>query len=635
MCGFTGYYNFDSKKETSNQTIREMLAIQKHRGPDDSGIVGIDTKTKSFEAISISEDKHFASEKDLVFGFNRLSILDLSPMGHQPMASPDGQVVLMMNGEVYNAFDYKSDLESKGHHFKSTTDTEVVLHLYLEYGMDQMILMLNGMFALAIYDFRLDTLFLARDRFGIKPLYLLKEKGRLAFASEMKSFKALPDFTFEADFEKMDEFLLFRNVINNSLFKNITNCIPGTYLTVKAGIITSHQYYDVNTEGSQQISSGESKAVLENALQKSVHSQMISDVKLGCQLSGGVDSSLVSYYAAKALQHGNLETISIVFKDPKFSEEKYIDLVAEQLSLHAHKFEMEANYYFDVLEKAIWHFEQPMNHPNTIGIYLLSQEAKKHVTVLLSGEGADESLAGYSRFVRATQFPFFRKTFFSALKKNLNNISEFLSYYLDSNKRMIMESAFGSLETAHALKSNFSLQNAIEDRSATLKAMKGDTILRQRKFELLTYLPDLLMRQDKMSMAHSIENRVPFLDNEMVSTSLKISGADLVGKHRGKDEAKVVLKDICAEKFGEKFAYRQKMGFGIPLRAFMSSATFQDKWKTQVAPGIQQRGLFKMEALNSWVDNISKATPEQLDAIWLMLGFELWAQQYLDGAGKG
>ncbi len=630
MCGFTGYYYLDTRKETSNKAIREMLAIQKHRGPDDSGIVGINTQNKSFEAITISEDAAFKSENDLILGFNRLSILDLSPMGHQPMISPDEQVILIMNGEIYNAFDYKADLESKGHHFKSTSDTEIVLHLYLEYGMETMISMLNGMFALAIYDLKLDTLFLARDRFGIKPLYLLKENGRLAFASEMKSFKALPDFKFEADFEKMDEFLLFRNVVNNTLFKNISNCIPGTYLSIKNGEIQSHQYYDINQEGNHPISDQDSQTTLEKALQKSVASQMISDVKLGCQLSGGVDSSLVSYYAAKALDHGNLETISITFKDQKFSEEKYIDFVAEQLSLHAHKYEMEANYYFDVLEKAIWHFEQPLNHPNTIGIYLLSQEAKKHVTVLLSGEGADESLAGYSRFIRATQFPFFRRMFLGALKKNNKNISEFFSYYFDSNKRMIMESAFGSLETAHALKSDFSLQNAIQERYQTIKSMKGDTILRQRKFELLTYLPDLLMRQDKMSMAHSIENRVPFLDNDMVTTSLNISGSDLVGKHKGKDEAKVTLKDICAQKFGEKFAYREKMGFGIPLRSFMSSEVFQEKWKQQVAPGIQKRGLFQLDELTKWVNNISKATPEQLDAIWLMLGFELWAQQYLD-----
>lgn len=630
MCGFTGYYYFDTRNETSNKTIREMLALQKHRGPDDSGIVGINTNNQSFETITITQDASFTSEKDLIFGFNRLSILDLSPMGHQPMVSPDEKVILMMNGEIYNAFDYKADLESKGYIFKSTSDTEIVLYLYMEYGMEKMITMLNGMFALSIYDLKLNTLFLARDRFGIKPLYILNEEGRLAFASEMKSFKALPDFKFVPDFQNMDSFLLFRNVINNTLFKNISNCIPGTYLSIKNGKIDTHVYYEINQEGNHIISSKDAKNVLEKVLKKSVASQMISDVKLGCQLSGGVDSSLVSYYAAKSLAQGQLETISIIFKEPRFSEEKYIDIVAEKLSLQAHKYEMQAQYYFEVLEKAIWHFEQPLNHPNTIGIYLLSQEAKKHVTVLLSGEGADESLAGYSRFIRAAQSPYFRRTFWGALKKNLKNVSEFLSYYLNPNKRMIMESAFGNLETAYALKSNFNLEKALEDRVQMLQNLKGDTILKQRKFELLTYLPDLLMRQDKMSMAHSIENRVPFLDNEMVTTSLNISGADLVRKHKGKAEAKVTLKDICADKFGEKFAYREKMGFGIPLRSFMSSAVFQEKWSNKVAPGIQRRGLFESEALSQWVTNISKATPEQLDAIWLMLGFELWAQQYLD-----
>ena len=160
--------------------------------------------------------------------------------------------------------------------------------------------------------------------------------------------------------------------------------------------------------------------------------------------------------------------------------------------------------------------------------------------------------------------------------------------------------------------------------------MKGDTNLKQRKYELLTYLPDLLMRQDKMSMAHSIENRVPFLDNEMVTTSLNISDDLLIAKHKNTDEAKVLLKDICAEKFGESFAYREKMGFGIPLRAFMSSQVFQDKWKNQVQPGIQKRAVFNIDALSNWVKNIATATPDQLDAIWLMVGFELWAQQYLD-----
>lgn len=631
MCGFTGYYNFNSQTEATNHTIRKMLSIQKHRGPDDSGIVGINTQKKAYEIISINEDKTFDEPQDLIFGFNRLSILDLSPMGHQPMISPDGSVILMMNGEIYNAFDFKEELIKKGHVFKSTTDTEVVIHLYMEYGMDGMVKLLNGMFSLAIYDSKLDLLFLARDRFGIKPLYILKEEGRIAFSSEIKSFKALPNFQFEADFTKLDEFLLFRNVINHTLFKNITNCTPGTYISIsKKGDISTHVFYQLDDEGTHPVSPEHAKKILENALKKSVASQMMSDVKLGCQLSGGVDSSLVTHYAANSLNEGNLETISITFKDPRFSEEQYIDIVAKKLSLQAHKYEMDASYYFDVLEKVIWHFEQPLNHPNTIGIYLLSQEAKKHVTVLLSGEGADESLAGYSRFIKATKWPYLKRQFWSDLKKNLSNSFEFLGFYTDPEKRMIMESAFGSLSTAHALKHDFNLDKALKDRTHLIKNLKGDTTLKQRKYELLTYLPDLLMRQDKMSMAHCIENRVPFLDNEMVSASLNIPGDLLISKRKGKDEAKVVLKDICAEKFGEGFAYREKMGFGIPLRSFMSSDVFQQKWKNQIAPGIQKRGLFQFKEVSNWVNHISVATSEQLDAIWLMVSFELWAQQYLD-----
>ncbi|MCZ8091029.1 asparagine synthase (glutamine-hydrolyzing) [Flavobacterium sp.] len=629
MCGFTGYFNLNNALETNNQVIREMIAIQKHRGPDDSGIVGINTKEKNFEEISSTTTANFSTSKDLLFGFNRLSILDLSPNGHQPMISPDKKVILMMNGEVYNAFDFKDDLISKGHTFKSTSDTEVVLHLYLEYGIEKMVKMLNGMFTLAIYDFTLDSLFLVRDRFGIKPLYILQEENRIAFASEMKSFKPLPNFKFEADFSRMDEFLLFRNLINTTLFKNIVNCTPGTYLKIKNGTISSHTFYDINSEGNQIITSNE-KEVLEKALQKSVSSQMISDVKLGCQLSGGVDSSLVTYFAAQNVAKGNLETISITFKNPNFSEEKYIDYVAEQLSLKAHKYEMEATYYFDVLEKAIWHFEHPLNHPNTIGIYLLSEQAKKHVTVLLSGEGADESLAGYSRFIRAKENKLLSKSFFGGLKRNKNSAIDYLSYALNPDKKMIMETAFGSVATAKALRPSFKLSKAIIDRNNTLKKVTGETCLRQRKYELLTYLPDLLMRQDKMSMAHSIENRVPFLDNEMVTTSLNISGDKLIAQHNNKLEGKKVLKDICAEKFDEKFAYRDKMGFGIPLREFMTTQFFQNKWQNEIEPNLKKRNQFQLDVVSSWVKNIKTATPEQLDAIWLLLGFEVWAKQYLD-----
>ncbi|NGP78154.1 asparagine synthase (glutamine-hydrolyzing) [Balneolaceae bacterium YR4-1] len=630
MCGLAGYFYLDHRKEQCTTTIKEMIDLQKHRGPDDSGILAINTKDELMVSYG-KENQKMARPCDLLFGFNRLSILDLSFNGHQPMVSEKNKVALMLNGEIYNAFDYKDDLTTKGYNFKSTTDTEVVLNLYLEYGMDGMIKRLNGMFAIVVWDMRIKKLFLARDRFGIKPLYILKQNGRISFSSEMKSFGVLPEFSFELDKTKLDEFLLFRNVINDTLFKNIRNCKPGSYLSVsQTGDIKEHIFYDINEEGADLKSKKDALNDLERSLQRSVQRQMISDVKLGCQLSGGVDSSLVAYYAKKSLEEGRLETISIKFSNPLFSEERYIDFVARQLELIAHKYTMEGEYYFNELEKATWHFEQPLNHPNTIGIYLLSQEAKKHVTVLLSGEGADEALAGYRRFINNIQSPYFNRHFLSKLKQNLPNLLSFLRYYNDGNCRLIMESSFSSIYSANELYPEFDSKLAFEKRKSILDKLDGDPILKHRKYELLTYLPDLLMRQDKMSMAHSIENRVPFLDNEMVTSSLNIAGDELIGSKNGRTEAKMILKVLCSKNFGNDFAFRRKKGFGIPLKDFMSSTDFQNRWKDEIEPGIEERGIFEVDSVSKWVSKIEKANSAQLDAIWLMTGFEIWAKKYLD-----
>ena len=631
MCGLTGYMHFDRRPIESSRVILEMLAMQKHRGPDDSGIVGINTGNGSTEVMAPETIQPFNISPNLVFGFNRLSILDLTSNGHQPMTSPDGKVIMMMNGEVYSFPEQKEELISKGHIFKSNTDTEVVLHLYLEYGMEGMLNRLNGMFAIAVFDTRINRLLLARDRFGIKPLYILRQPGLIAFSSEMKSFKALPDFSFELDETRLDEFLLFRNVINNTLFRNIVNCTPGTWWSISPeGDIQTRVFYDIGQEGCTAIESGTAYERLEKSLEQSVHSQMISDVKLGCQLSGGVDSSLVTYFAAGKLKKGQLETISILFNNPNYSEKRWVDEVAGQLELQSHQYLMDSDNYFGSLDKAVWHFEQPLNHPNTIGIFLLSQEARKHVTVLLSGEGADETLAGYERFVRPGANPYFNRVFLSGLKHNRGLWKDFLGYYTDPDSRMIMATAYGSLVTANGLKKDFSLERAISGRRDIIRKVRGDRLLRQRKYEILTYLPDLLMRQDKMSMAHSIENRVPFLDNRLVTDALGIPPGLLVGRHKGKREAKLLLKQICAARFNERFAYRNKMGFGVPLRDLMAGPAFKEKWHDQISPGMIKRGVFETGLVKKWYDNLTSITPMQLDAIWMMTGFELWAQQYLD-----
>ena len=627
MCGFAGYF-LKNNFESNSQTILNMLELQCHRGPDDSGIVGIHTTQKTLEELAVQRPNDFLSAPNLIFGFNRLSILDLSPAGHQPMIHHESKVALMMNGEVYNAFDFKFDLEAKGYVFKGHSDTEVVLNLYLEYGVEGMLKRLNGMFALAIYDRRENAFFLIRDRVGIKPLYVLQENDRISFSSEMKSFKALPDFRFELDDSKLSEFLLFRNAINHTLFKNIINIEPGTYWCIDSdGGVAIKVYYNLRNEGAKNPQFN--KTELETALRNSVKRQLISDVKLGCQLSGGVDSSLVTAFAAETLNEGALETVSIVFDEKNFSEKKYIDQVAERYKLKSHQFTLDATAYLDLIDEAIWHFEQPLNHPNTIGIKLLSREAKKHVTVLLSGEGADEALAGYSRFLPN------KSSFWSveSLKKAIKNklhILDFLNVWKKEENRYILQTAFGNFAGAYALYPNFSVSHAMESRKKVWNSISDTLPKRKRKYELLTYLPDLLMRQDKMSMAHTIENRVPFLDNEMLETALRISDEHLIQQRNSKWDVKFPLKEICASTFGEAFAFRDKMGFGIPLKAFFSSAPFQERWNKELLPGIQKRNIFNEQSLAQWMSHPQKMTAEQQDAVWLMMGFEIWAKQYLD-----
>lgn len=632
MCGLAGYLIKNTEFEVSNHSIKKMLLLQKHRGPDDSGIVAINSKLNSFENCSFEIETKFKNPANLVFGFNRLSILDLSSNGHQPMLSADGKIVLMLNGEIYNAFDFKDELVTKGYQSKGDSDTEIVLNLYHAYGIGGMLERLNGMFAISIWDANFNKLFLIRDRFGIKPLYILEEENRLVFSSEMKSFKALSNFKFELNNDHLHEFLLFRNLVNNTLFKNIRNLTPGTYLEIQEnGSYQEIQYYSLKNELKLNIPDAEAKKTLKISLQNSVKMQMLSDVKLGCQLSGGIDSTLVTTFANEFKTSNNLETISVLFENKNYSEENYIDFVTKKLNLNSHKYCLVADYYFNMIEKVTWHFEQPINHPNTIGLFLLSEKAKQHVTVLLSGEGADETLGGYSRFINFYRNPFFSKSFIQKLYFNRKNISVFFFNYLNRNNRIIIASTFVTLSSIKSILPNFKFKKAIENRKQILDDLSNSPIQNlYRKYEMATYLPDLLMRQDKMSMAHSIENRVPFLDNNFVAKALSIKNNLLIKNRKGKIETKYLLKEICASIFGDEFAYREKKGFGIPLKEFMNSSSFVELWITKIRPGIEKRKLFKMDKVDKWILNLKNAKPDQLETIWQLLTFELWAQQYLD-----
>ena len=407
MCGLVGIIN-KSKSETFRDTkiIESMLKIMKHRGPDDIGYAIISTDNRFVKNIKFLPP-YFPKEINVFLGFCRLSIQDLSVSGNQPMISKLNKSVLMMNGEIYNSIDLKKILKEKGYYFKGTSDTEVVLNAIIEFGFHEAISKLNGMFAIVYYDNLKNKLYLARDVFGIKPLYIANTKSFLSFSSELKSFKYLEGFSFVLNESNIDEYVLFGNLRQQTLFKNIENLEPGIILEydLKNNKISNSKYNClVRSE----------KKELVDIINQEINSQLVSDVPVGLQLSGGVDSSLVAYFASLNYKK-KLNSFSIIFKNKNFSESEYIKIISKKIKMKTHSKILRSDFFFKQLENITWHLEHPINHPNSVGIYLLCEHAKKHVKVLLSGEGADEIFGGYPLFIYL-QNPFAQLYFLSILK---------------------------------------------------------------------------------------------------------------------------------------------------------------------------------------------------------------------------
>jgi asparagine synthase (glutamine-hydrolysing) len=634
MCGIAGYINLDSEPIQDTSCIISMMKMQKHRGPDDSGIQAFSLRSGLAMECNPKEPDTINGIFEGFLGFNRLSILDLSVNAHQPMLSPDGKVLLAFNGEIYNAFGYKPELTDWGYKFKSTSDTEIVLALYIRYGFEGMLNRLNGMFAIAIIDLWKRELLITRDRFGIKPIYYIYNGKIFAFASELKSFKCINNYTFRFQEEKLDEYLLFRNNLRGTLLKDIEILEPAHFLkyTHDQGL-SKRCYFNLNNYSrsvdlSEDIGSYGKR--LEEWLSKSVSNQLMSDVKLGCQLSGGIDSSLVTWLANRNSEKGQFETVSIVFNDPMFSEERYIDRVTEELAIASHKFLLGSDYYVSNIERATWHFEAPLNHPNTIAIYMLSQKAKEYVTVLLSGEGADEVFGGYERFYEIS-YPYQSRKFLHELRKNIRHPLNMTEYF-NRESRAIMATAFMTTDMAGKLRSGFAYDQATADRRYLYGSLSGSVFDRQVKYEMLSYMPDLLIRQDKMSMAHSIENRVPFLDNEVVENSFTIPEKYLLLRKspEGYNTEKYLLKKLTADTFGYDFAFRDKMGFGVPVREFFLNPGFVVYLNDKILPDMKRRGLFNYKLASNWLSDLNRIKYYELDALWVMVSFEIWASIYLN-----
>lgn len=555
MCGIFGYTGFN-KREL--ERARRSLNTLSHRGPDQWGEWYGD---------------------DIYIGHRRLSIIDLSENARQPME--DREVVIAVNGEIYNCNFLRKELEPM-HEFRSLSDSEVILHGYKEWGIDKLLNKIDGMFAFCIYDKRTNRLFLVRDRFGKKPLFYTVTNNKIMFASEVKAFFEFDDNYRVFSDEGIKDWIYHRGSHSTrTIFYNINKIPPGWYFDINKSGMRKVKYYDildhVETSNASEYSQYDSTEVVDELLAQAVQKRLMSDVPVGLQLSGGVDSSLVGYYMKK--QHaGNLHTFSVGFQEARYqhySEEEYARYAADKLGVTHHQLNITENDIVQSFERVIYLFDGMLDYPNAIPIYLLSLYAKDYVTVLLTGEGADELFGGYTKFRSMASLE--NTNYLSKLiphsiinylgKTQLKSIARdlYLKKQYSGHTMSILENlnAYVSSQTIESFwgRPVHSLFDEIPyDMISTLPFYRQLLIMDHK-----TYLFSLVERQDRASMGAAIESRLPFLDKDLVETTVNFNRDCLFDSSQNKK----VLKKICERIYGKRFTYRPKKGFPLPLQEWL------------------------------------------------------------------
>ena len=615
------------KASPVNKTdLQYMQKTLRHRGPDDTGI-------RTFK-LSYA---HYGIYNYGGVGFDRLSIRDLSKAGHQPMESDDEKVILAMNGEIYNSEELRPLLTGKGVSFRGTSDSEVLLQLYLHYGIDEALEMVDGAFALCIVDLEKQKIYLSRDRFGEKPIYYYRQENYFLFASEYKAFYCYPQFRAELNEDAVSEYFLFRYPAGERTFLQDVYLIkPGTYMEISQDSIIEHAYWTFPTPKPNGLSLEENKQRLKELISKSVVRRMISDRPIGIQLSGGVDSS---YVAAVMREQSDKEikSYSITVDDNSINEEKYIDFVNKQLNLVPHKLKLESAIFLDNWEKAIWYYEAPLQHEGNVPLRQLDDEAAKEVAVLMCGDGADECMGGYDRFPRIMRY---RDEKHGLIWKGIQvkNILKGKRHYGSLDEYFVSLSQFITDEEIQKLRPEtygkdiriaYAYRKKIMNECHSTRSMH-----RYLQYEIGTYMLDTLLRGDKMSMASSLEMRAPLLMTELVEFLQAVPENQLVNwKKSFMYDTKILLKSLCADVYGEPFTYRYKVGLGLPMHKIFNDPKVREYVESTLLPGIKNRHIVDYDYVCTvWkqVDSISTCLDSRLQVLWLVFSFEIWAQMYID-----
>ena len=611
MCGFAGYiHNYGTFDK--EEVIHKMADRIKHRGPDDA---------------------HYYIDDGIALGFRRLSIIDLEG-GRQPILNEDGSLVLLFNGEIYNYQELREELIKAGHVFTTKTDSETILHGYEEYGK-KILDRLRGMFAFIIWNKNTKELFGARDIFGIKPFYYYKKGKEFMFGSEIKSFLSHPNFEKELDEDMIPLYLSYEySPDERTIFKNVFK-LPGAHcFTYKNGELKVERYYKIE----YKIEDDKSLEYWEDAITKefteSVSMHQIADVEVGCFLSSGVDSS----YVVKVISKGTkkVKTFSVGYEEEKYSELPYAQDFSNVIGVPNIANKVSADEFFDAVPEIQYYMDEPLPNPSEIPLYFLAKNARRYVKVVLSGEGADELFGGYPMYLAGGHFDHYSHKVPRPVRKVLGTVAKHCPNF--KGKNFLVRGAMEPYQ--RFMRANYVFQSA--ERQKFLKrpiASKVPEEYSKRYFDEVSNLDeptqlqyvdmhtwmiyDILLKADRMSMANSLELRVPFLDKKMLELSTRIPS-----RYRAANETtKIALRGAAIKQLPERTANKKKLGFPVPLNDWLREDKYYNKVKAAFQSDIAEK-FFVTSELMKLLDDHKSGKALNMQKIWSFYTFILWYEQF-------
>jgi asparagine synthase (glutamine-hydrolysing) len=630
MCGIAGIVSFDPRDHVDVLRLTAMRDVMRHRGPDGEGLF---------------------FDGPVGLAHRRLSIVDVAA-GHQPMANEDGTVWVVFNGEIYNHADLRPGLERRGHRYRTRSDTETILHLYEEKG-DALVDYLHGMFAFAIWDRTRQRLLLARDRLGIKPLYYALTDTELLFASEIKgvlsALRVRPEFNHEA----LPEFLATRFLSGEeTFFRNIRKLMPGHVASWSfQNGFQARRYWALPHPSEQPPATVASCATeVRERLEAAVRSHLMSDVPLGLFLSGGIDSSALAAMMARAIPEP-IRTFAVGFSEAEANELPYARMVADAIRSEHREVRVSPREYFETLPHLVWHEDEPLAFTSSVPLYFVARLARDHVKVVLTGEGADELFLGYNRYRATLWNARLGRPYWATVPSEWRRTVQQLVHTLPKHARRFAERSFIALEPdiRDLFLENFAVFSARAQRpllleperldrrdpyAAVLRVEDGtrhEWLDRMGRLDLQTYLLELLMKQDQMSMAASIESRVPFLDDHVVGY---VAGLPGHFKVRGW-QTKAVLRAAVADLIPAAILTRPKMGFPVPFGRWVRGAFSPIVDEFVLSPRALGRGLFSAAAVKQLTAEHYSGLRPHGDRLWLLVNLEMWQRIFLDGEAPG